>query len=81
MIADPYDHGAGNDFDSLSVFSVPSTAGCAGAGIGIGQGGEGRELKNGVGFEAHAAGISHRRGSWLACRGEILLNLQLQDFS
>ncbi len=33
------------------------------------------ELKNGVDFEAHAAGISHQRGSWLACRREILLNL------
>jgi hypothetical protein len=30
--------------------------------------------KNGVDFEAHAAGISHQRGSWLACRREILLN-------
>jgi hypothetical protein len=27
-----------------------------------------------VDFEAHAAGISHQRGSWLACRREILLN-------
>jgi len=24
----------------------------------------------------HAAGISHRRGSWLACRREMLLNRQ-----
>jgi hypothetical protein len=31
-------------------------------------------IKNGVDFEAHAAGISHQRGSWLACRREILLN-------
>jgi hypothetical protein len=30
--------------------------------------------KNGVDFEAHAAGISHQRGSWLACRREVLLN-------
>jgi hypothetical protein len=27
--------------------------------------------KNGVDFEAHAAGMSHQRGSWLACRREI----------
>jgi len=27
-------------------------------------------------FGAHAAGISHRRGSWLACRREMLLNRQ-----
>jgi hypothetical protein len=27
-----------------------------------------------VDFEAHAAGISHQRGSWLACRREVLLN-------
>ncbi len=27
MIADPYDHGAGNDFDSLSVFSIPAEFG------------------------------------------------------
>ena len=26
-------------------------------------------------FGARAAGISHQRGSWLACRREILLNL------
>jgi hypothetical protein len=26
-------------------------------------------------YVAHAAGISHRRGSWLGCRREILLNL------
>jgi hypothetical protein len=25
---------------------------------------------------AHAVGISHRRGSWLACRREMLLNRQ-----
>ena len=30
--------------------------------------------KNGVDFEAHAAGISRQRGSWLACRREVLLN-------
>jgi hypothetical protein len=30
--------------------------------------------KSGVDFEAHAAGISHQRGSWLACRREVLLN-------
>jgi hypothetical protein len=34
----------------------------------------GAERKNGVDFEAHAAGISHQRGSWLACRREVLLN-------
>jgi hypothetical protein len=33
----------------------------------------GAARKNGVDFEAHAAGISHQRGSWLACRREILL--------
>src|SRR6266851_3057266 len=34
------------------------------------------EIKNGVGLlRDHAAGISHQRGSWLACRREILLNL------
>jgi hypothetical protein len=34
----------------------------------------GAQRKNGVDFEAHAAGISHQRGSWLACRREVLLN-------
>lgn len=30
-------------------------------------------IKNGAGFfKAHAAGISRRRGSWLACRREML---------
>jgi hypothetical protein len=35
-------------------------------------------IKNGAGpFEGtRAAGISHRRGSWLACRREMLLNRQ-----
>jgi two-component system OmpR family sensor kinase len=38
----------------------------------------GSAIKNGVGLiQTHAAGISHRRGSWLACRREILLNLLL----
>jgi hypothetical protein len=34
----------------------------------------GSAIKNGASFWARAAGISRRRGSWLACRGEILLN-------
>jgi hypothetical protein len=29
-----------------------------------------------VDFEAHAAGISHQRGSWLACRREISPKLE-----
>jgi hypothetical protein len=33
--------------------------------------------KNGVDFEAHAAGISHQRGSWLVGRREVLLNLEI----
>jgi hypothetical protein len=37
---------------------------------------QGAERKNGVDFEAHAAGISHQRGSWLACRREVLLNFR-----
>ena len=32
-------------------------------------------IKNGVDFEAHAAGMSHQRGSWLACRCEVLLTI------